>query len=307
MENNRLRSAYRYCEWLTYRHYENFPVASIFLPADKRPYVAAVYSFARSADDFADEARYQGRSLELLDQWRKALWACVQSGAGGEGQGAGNAGNGLVFSGVPLVSHPIFMALADSIRACRLPVQFLDDLLTAFAMDVTKRRYKDWEELMTYCRYSANPVGRIVLAVFNYHDSELNRLSDCICTGLQLANHWQDLGIDWGKDLLYIPKILLDQYGVDEREIERIRTEGATDRFRALMKELVDRAEAFFREGESLPDRVSGSLRLELRLTVFGGRAILNQIRKSDYDVFRNRPIISAFDKARLLVRGLVS
>ncbi len=298
MEKNKLRSAYRYCEWLTYRHYENFPVASILLPADKRPYVAAVYSFARSADDFADEARYQGHSLELLDQWRSALHACVQNGVGNVPHAP---------CPLPLESHPIFMALADSIRACRLPVQLLDDLLTAFAMDVTKRRYEDWEELMTYCRYSANPVGRIVLAVFDYHDPELDRLSDCICTGLQLANHWQDLGIDWGKDLLYIPMTLLNQYEVDEREIERIRREGATDRFRGLMKELVDQAEALFREGESLPDKVSGSLRLELRLTVFGGRAILDQIRKSNYDVFRKRPVISVFDKVRLLVRGLVS
>jgi squalene synthase HpnC len=296
MENLKLQRAYRYCEWIAYHHYENFPVASLLLPKEKRPHVAAVYAFARSADDFADEARYQGRSLGLLDEWRKALWAC-----------SGKT-NGHSWRGGISPEHPIFLALANSIRECNLSVQLLDDLLTAFSMDVTKRRYADWEEVLTYCRYSANPVGRLVLTIFGYQEPELHALSDKICTGLQLANHWQDLGIDLAKDLLYIPQTDLRAFGVTEGElVSFLSGEPVTGNFRALLKELVDRADALFVGGESLPSKVRGSLRLELRITGLGGRAILAQIRKGNYDPFSRRPKISTYDKVRLLGRGLVS
>ena len=301
MDELLLGQAYRYCQWITERHYENFPVASLFLPREKRPSVAAVYAFARSADDFADEAKYQGRSLELLKEWRSALWAC-----------SGNQ------NGHRLASHPIFLALADTIQRCRLPVQLLDDLLTAFTLDVTKRRYADWQELLDYCRYSANPVGRLVLAIFGCSDPELCALSDKICTGLQLANHWQDLRIDLAKDLLYIPKTLMDQFGVSESDLKQMlpdrRLAPAKGRclppesgFRALMQELVERADALFQEGEPLVAKVSGRLRLELRLTVDGGRAILQQIRRSDYDVFRCRPSLSSSQKVKLFLHAVVS
>ena len=298
-----LRQAYRYCEWITERHYENFPVASLLLPKAQRPFVAAVYAFARSADDFADEAKYQGRSLELLEEWRAAL-------------------RGSSASGNDLTRHPIFLALADTIERCHLDPQLLDDLLTAFIMDVTTRRYADWQELLSYCRYSANPVGRLVLAIFGYADPELFALSDSICTGLQLANHWQDLRIDLAKDLLYIPKTLMDQFCVSEEWLKQqclvtlrqslppTRSGAQGDRsadFRALMRELVDRADVLFQEGEPLVRTVSGRLRVELKLTVLGGRAILQQIRDSDYDLFRRRPVISTSQKAKMLLHAVVS
>ena len=290
MDELLLGQAYRYCQWITERHDENFPVASLLLPKEKRPSVAAVYAFARSADDFADEARYRGRSLELLKEWRAALWNCTSN-----------------HNGHPLAGHPIFLALADTIQRRRLPVQLLDDLLTAFTLDVTKRRYADWQELLDYCRHSANPVGRLVLAIFGYSDPELCALSDRICTGLQLANHWQDLRIDLAKDLLYIPKTLMDQFGVSETALKRVQAEGPTDEFRSLMEELVDRADALFQEGEPLVAKVSGRLRLELKLTVLGGRAILQQIRASNYDLFRHRPVVSASRKLKLLLDAVVS
>ncbi len=277
--------AYRYCEWITAHHYENFPVASWLLPARLRPHVAAIYAFARAADDFADEARYRGRSLDLLDRWRKSLW----SGA----------------------EHPIFIALSQTVREFDLPVQLLDDLLTAFTLDVTKRRYNDWGDLLMYCRHSANPVGRLVLALFGIRDAELERQSDCICTGLQLANHWQDLRIDWARDMLYIPQTLMREFKVTEEDLKNLAVHAspveARQRFRALMAELVSRARRLFDGGEPLTRRLNGGLRLEIKLTVLGGRAILNRIEKSDYDVFRHRPTISTLDKIGLLTRAALS
>ena len=293
MESHALRDAYRYCEWINIRHYENFPVGSWLLPARLRPHVAAIYAFARSADDFADERKYQGRSLALLAQWRAALR-----------------------EGSP---HPIFIALADTVRRFELPVQLLDDLLTAFTMDVTKRRYADWEELMTYCRYSANPVGRLVLLLCGVRDPGLHARSDAICSGLQLANHWQDLRIDAARDMLYVPRDAMDRHGVREGEFKpgiASSSPSGTPRndgwelpsgFVPLMRELVGRARGLFDAGEPLVARLSGGLRLEIKLTVLGGRAMLDRIERAGYDVFRRRPVLSGLDKAGLLTRALFS
>ena len=395
MDSAQISRAYRYCAWITARHYENFPVASRLLPARLRPQVAAVYAFARAADDFADEEKYSGRSLELLNRWRVALRACVIPPGGDpaaaprsslsqdktrrmETRDLASAGSppGRNPALAPLTSpspnrterketfdvaraesppgggnHPIFIALGDTIRRHHLPVQLLDDLLTAFTMDVTKRRYADWGELLTYCRYSANPVGRLVLALFGIHDPVLERQSDCICTGLQLANHWQDLRIDMARGMLYIPQDLMRQFGVTEEELRSYlpgtgdagdvppaaarssadpsflfpssRGRGLSEHgngrhdpaagpvpgepFRALMKELVGRAHALFDEGEPLVRNLKGGLRLEIKLTVLGGRAILDRIEKSNYDVFYHRPVISTFDKLRLLTAAVFS
>ena len=278
---NTISNAYRYCEWMTYRHYENFPVASWMLPKSVRPHVAAVYAFARAADDFADGARYAGRGLELLAQWRKGL-----------------------------PSHPIFIALADTVQKKKIPVQLLDDLLTAFTMDITKRRYADWDELMTYCRYSANPVGRIVLHLFDITDPAQHTLSDKICTGLQLANHWQDLRIDVARDMFYLPADLMKQHSVTEQEIKSYVIASAakqSDGYRAMMKELVARARLLFQEGKPLVGHLKGGLRAEIALTVLGGQTILDRIDAVNYDVFCHRPEISTLDKTRLLIRALFS
>ena len=325
MTKEALQRAYRYCGWITTHHYENFPVASWLLPAPMRPHVAAVYAFARAADDFADETRYHGRSLELLRQWRSAL----QDGS----------------------DHPIFIALSDTVRRYDLPIQLLDDLLTAFTMDVTKRRYADWPDLTNYCKHSANPVGRLVLLLSGLRDEELHTWSDDICTALQLANHWQDLRIDLARDILYIPQDLLRSYGVTETELNGYlpgtgdagdvppaaarssadpsswvcfeRGRGLSEhgngrhdpaagpvpskQFQALMKELVARARALFDSGEPLVRHLKGGLRLEIRLTLLGGRAILDRIEAADYDVFRRRPVLSTPDKLGLLTRALLS
>ncbi len=300
--------AYRYCEWITSHHYENFPVASWLLPTAKRRFVSAMCAFARAADDFAYEEKYQGRSLELLNGWKRALWACASDPDHPE-QGRlpfdGLRANGRV------EGHPIFIALADAIRRCRLPPQLLEDLLTAFTMDVTKRRYADWEELLTYCRYSANPVGRLVLAVFGRPEPALHELSDRICTGLQLTNHWQDLSLDLPrKDRLYIPLDLMARHGVTEADLKSFRPGTSYPQrdltpFKGLMAELVERTRAIFDAGEPLLDRVSGRLRLELKLTLLGGRAILDRIAAADYDVFSRRPVLSGRAKLNLLARAL--
>lgn len=294
-----LRDAYRYCEWINARHYENFPVGSWLLPARVRPHVAAVYAFARSADDFADEAKHQGRSLDLLAQWRAGLQQSVPGTDFGSRQ----------VPGTDLSSHPIFIALADTVRRFDLPVQLLDDLLTAFTMDVTKRRYADWEELMGYCRHSANPVGRLVLLLCGIRDPQLHAGSDSICTGLQLANHWQDLRIDAARDILYVPRDLMEKHGVKEEEIRRMAA-GANGGpppagYPALMQELVARSRKIFNDGAPLVGRLSGGLRLEIKLTLLGGRAILDRIEKAQYDVFHRRPVLSGLDKAGLLGRAL--
>ncbi len=293
MREEALQRAYRYCEWITAHHYENFPVASRLLPRALRPDVAAVYAFARSADDFADEARYRGRSLELLDGWRKNLWGRSD--------------------------HPIFIALADTVRRHDLPVQLLDDLLTAFTMDVTKRRYANWPDLMNYCRHSANPVGRLVLLLSRIRDEELHARSDDICTALLLANHWQDLAIDLGRDILYIPQDLMRSFGVTEQDLKGsdpkrpkgVRPQkaerGLTPEVLALMKELVTRTRALFDSGEPLTRHLKGGLRLEIKLTLLGGRAILDRIEAADYDVFLHRPVLSVTDKLRLLTQVIFS
>jgi len=304
MEPRVLRDAYRYCEWINAHHYENFPVGSWLLPARVRPHVAAVYAFARSADDFADEARYHGRSLELLEVWRKNLWAAC---------------NGVPKGSDPIRFHPIFLALADTVRRHDLPVQLLDDLLTAFTMDVTRRRTADWPELMNYCKHSANPVGRLVLLLYGLRDEEMHARSDDICTALQMANHWQDLRIDLARDILYIPQDLLRSFGVTEQDLKGsdpkrpkgvrplLAEKGLTPEVRALMKELVARARALFDSGEPLVRRLKGGLRLEIKLTLLGGRAILDRIEAVDYDVFRRRPVLSMPDKLGLLARALLS
>lgn len=287
MENNHLHEAYQYCQWLTYNHYENFPVASWLLPKEKRPFIAAIYAFARSADDFADEAKYRGKSLENLKWWREKLLACSTNGG---------------------ASHPIFIALADAIRQCQLPVQLLDDLLTAFTMDVTKRRYANWEELATYCRYSANPVGRLVLHVFGIEDPKLQEFSDSICTGLQMANHWQDLAIDFiEKDRLYVPQDFLTHHGVTEEELRATQRSPPSENIQHLLKELVFSARLLFDQGEPLLQACSGRLRLELKLTLLGGRAILDKIEQVEYDVFRRRPVLSTGAKLKLLAHALLS
>lgn len=274
-----LDEAFAHCEARARAHYENFPVG-LFVPKDKRRYVHALYAFARAADDFADERAYEGQRREKLDEWEARLHACYRGEA----------------------EDPIFMALRETVRRLEIPQQLLLDLLSAFRQDVVQSRYESWDELLDYCRRSADPVGRLVLLVFDQRDAALAPLSDAICTGLQLANHWQDLAIDLQKDRLYVPRELLLRFDVRESDLLEARLgEG----YRALMAELVGRTRALFAKGRPLCDRVGRELRFEMRLTWLGGTSVLERIEAVGYDVFRRRPRHGLLAKLGLARRAL--
>ena len=271
-------AAFAHCEALVRSHYENFPVG-LFVPKERRPYVWALYAFARQADDFSDEPEFEGERAERLDEWEARLHRATE--------------------GRP--DHPVFVALAETLSRLSIPKELLLDLLSAFRQDTVKRRYRTWDELIDYCRRSANPVGRLVLLVFGYHDPVLLPHSDAICTALQLANHWQDLAVDLEKDRIYVPAELLDGHSVHESDLFARRKEGG---FRPLMADLVSRARALFTNGRPLCDLVGRDLRFEMRLTWLGGSSILDGIERAGYDVFDRRPRHSAFDKLALAFRA---
>lgn len=273
-----VEEAFAFCEARARAHYENFPVG-LFVPKDKRRYVHALYAYARAADDFADEPMYEGMRAEKLDQWEARLHAAYEGRA----------------------EDPIFIALAETVRRLDIPKALLLDLLSAFRQDTIKTRYESWEELLDYCRRSADPVGRLVLLVFGYADPELPPLSDAICTALQLANHWQDLALDLRRGRIYAPRELMDRFGVKEWDLNAGRV---TPEFRALMAELVARTRALFARGRPLCDRLGKDLRFEIRLTWLGGSAILDGIEKAEDDVFRGRPRHGVVGKARLAWRA---
>lgn len=278
MSDITVEEAFEHCRRRARAHYENFPVG-LFVPKDKQPYVHALYAFARAADDFADEPMYEGMREEKLDQWERRLHAAY------EGQ----------------AEDPIFIALGETVRRLSVPKSLLLDLLSAFKQDVVKQRYDTWDELLDYCRRSADPVGRLVLLVFGQPDPELPAWSDAICTGLQLANHWQDLGIDVARGRLYVPRELMDRFGVKEWDLNASRV---TPEFQALMGELVARARDLFARGRPLCDRVGRELRFEMRLVWLGGASILDGIEAAGYDVFRRRPHHGLLAKARLAWRA---
>ena len=270
--------AFAFCEARVKAHYENFPVGLV-VPRDKRRYVHALYAYARAADDFADEPMYEGLRAEKLDQWEARLHAAYEGRA----------------------EDPIFIALAETVRVLAIPRPLLLDLLSAFRQDTVKQRYQTWDELLDYCRRSANPVGRLVLLIFGYRDDELFALSDRVCTALQLANHWQDLAVDLGRGRIYVPRELRDAHGVKEWDLNAGRV---TPGFEALMGDLVARTRALFVAGRPLCDRVGRDLRFEMRLTWLGGWTILDGIEGAGYDVFRRRPRHGFAAKARLAWRA---
>ena len=273
-----LDEAFAHCEARVRGHYENFPVG-LWVPREKRRYVHAIYAFARAADDFADERMYEGMRAEKLDQWEARLHAAYEGRA----------------------DDPIFMALAETVRTLAVPKELLLDLLSAFRQDTVKGRYATWEELHDYCRRSANPVGRLVLLLFGYREPALLPLSDSVCTALQLANHWQDLAVDLRKDRIYVPRQLLDRFGVKEWDLNAGRL---TEAFKGLMAELLSRTRALFDDGRPLCDRVGRDLRFELRLTWLGGSGILDLIESVGYDVFRRRPSYGLAGKLALAWRA---
>lgn len=275
-----LDRAYEYCERLARSHYENFPVGSMLIPKELRKHFYSIYAFARIADDFADEGYAEQHSererLDLLEQWRAML---MESAAG-------------------RATHPVFVALAETQACFELPVELFDDLLSAFKQDVTQRRYESREQLLDYCRRSANPIGRLILLLFGYRDEERHNWSDDICTALQLANHWQDVTVDLDKDRVYLPDEDLSRFNLEVDDLKR-RKNG--ERFRHLMKFEVDRTREMFGRGKPLCTSVHGRLGLELRAVWLGGMRILELIEQNDYDVFAHRPVITATDKLMIL------
>ncbi len=265
-------AAYATCLRLARAHYENFPVASRLLPKASRPHVAAIYAFARLADDFADEGdRTVEARLALLDDWQRRL----DEAASGRPQDDGSD------------ASRVFVALADTMRSHRLEPKLLEDLLSAFRQDVTVNRYEDWDHLLDYCRRSADPVGRLVLRISGYREARLDAASDAVCTALQLTNFWQDLERDFHKGRVYVPQAVVRAHGADEHDIGRRRL---TPAWRAAMGEAARRTRALFDEGRPVADGVRGRLRWELRATWLGGVRILDRLEACGFDVFRRRP-----------------
>jgi phytoene synthase len=278
-----IESAYQFCEQLARSHYENFPVGSVLVPKPLRQHFYSIYAFARTADDFADEGYDEEHSaqerLALLDEWRQMLRDSEQGQA----------------------THPVFIALAETRRQFDLPITLFEDLLSAFSQDVRVRRYETFAQLLDYCRRSANPIGRLILLLFGYHDKQLHRWSDDICTALQLANHWQDVRVDLAKDRIYLPAEDLAQFHLTYTDVQQ---QVASENFIALMKYEVRRAREMFTHGKPLCLTASGRLGLELRAVWTGGTRILDRIAASGYDVFTRRPVITTTDKLRVMVNA---
>ncbi len=267
-----------YTRWLATGHYENFHVVSVLLPKELHQDFYNVYAFCRWADDLGDEIGDRARSLALLRWWRESLWAKTPP------------------------THPVFVALQPTIAARGLSVQLFDDLIRAFERDQTQTRYADWADLLDYCVYSANPVGRLVLQLCGYHDEERARLSDFTCTGLQLANFWQDVHVDLEKGRIYLPLDLLARHGVAESEVLARRHSPA---FGAAMREAVDYARGLFDQGLALIPTLDPRLALDIELFSRGGYKILAKIEEMDYRVLERRPKIGKVERVWLLCQVL--
>jgi squalene synthase HpnC len=275
-----LEEAQQYCRRLAETHYENFHVASRLLPKRLRPHFQSIYAYCRISDDLGDEVSDPAQALALLEVWQQELATCYRGEA----------------------RHPVFVALRETIRICDIPKEPFADLLVAFRQDQVVSRYATMAELLGYCRYSANPVGRLVLYACGYRDLERFALSDETCTALQLANFWQDVREDWDRGRVYLPQDAMAAAGVDESTIAQGQ---ATPAFRALMQQQVEYAREMFVRGAKLIGRVDRELAVDLDLFTRGGLEILRAIERRQYDVLSARPTISKQRKVLLLLRAL--
>jgi squalene synthase HpnC len=274
-----LAEAQEYCRRLARSHYENFSVASWFLPERLRQHFFNVYAYCRISDDLGDEVGNPAASLQLLDQWEAELNAC--------------------YAGAP--RHPVFVALAETVRVCEIPKQPFANLLTAFRQDQTVTRYETFDDLLGYCLNSANPVGHLVLYLCGYRDAERQGLSDFTCTALQLANFWQDVSVDYGKGRIYLPLEDLRSFGVSESDLAASRN---TPAFCEMMRFEVERAREWFDRGLPLPGKVDKELAIDIELFSRGGQEILHAIEKQGYAVLGRRPAISKSRKLALVARA---
>jgi len=275
-------AAQRYTKWLATHHYENFNVVSWLLPKELHQHFYNVYSYCRWADDLGDEVPDKHRALELLGWWETELDVC--------------------YDGRP--SHPVFVALRETIIAKNVPKQPFADLLKAFRQDQVVKRYPTWETVLDYCVYSANPVGRLVLYLCGYRDEQRQKLSDATCTALQLANFWQDVSRDLEKGRIYIPLDCAVAHGLSEKELVGRKFD---QRYVALMKELVEHTRDLFQKGMPLASMVSGKLSVDLSMFSRGGLAVLDAIEAMGYDTLNRRPEVSKGKQVRLLGRAIVA
>lgn len=268
-----MNAAYAACLKIAREHYENFPVASRLVPAALRPHVAAIYAFARGADDIADEpGRTPDERLRLLDDWANALRSSPRS--------------------------PVFEALADTRQRFDLPIELFDDLISAFRQDVTTTRYESWDDVFDYCRRSANPIGRLVLRLAGVRRDETDAWSDAVCTALQLTNFWQDLAVDWERGRLYVPRRVWAAAGASTRDLDRRML---TPPWREALRQCAAVTAKLFADGRPVCDALSGRMRYELRATWLGGMRILEKLERVQFDVFTRRPTLTSTD---LLVIG---
>jgi squalene synthase HpnC len=276
-----LDQARAYTRWLATHHYENFHVATFLLPRRLRQDFYNVYAFCRWADDLGDEIGDPAESLRLLEWWRAELDAMYQGRA----------------------THPVFVALLPTTQRYGIPREPFANLIRAFVQDQTVTRYRDWEDLFGYCRYSANPVGRLALYLCGYSDPERQRLSDATCTALQLANFWQDVTVDLLKDRVYIPLAVMERHGC---AVEDLFGRRSTPAFRETMREAVEKARGLFLEGLPLRGMLNRRLAVDIDLFSRGGMRVLEKIEACGYEVLAARPSISRTERVRLLFASLV-
>jgi squalene synthase HpnC len=276
-----LAQSHRYCESLARGHYENFHVVTRLLPGKLRSHFYPVYAYCRWADDLGDETGDPARSLMLLDRWEEELDACYRGEA----------------------RHPVFVALRETIEQCQVPPEPFRDLITAFRQDQVKTRYETFDEVLGYCRFSANPVGRLVLYVCGYRDPEHQRLSDLTCTALQLANFWQDVARDYKTGRIYIPHDAMSRHSYSESDLAAGRYD---ERFAGLLRELVERTRDLFEQGLPLTSLVDNRLALDIELFSRGGMEILRLIERRNYNVLERRPFLDSADKALLIAATLL-
>jgi len=274
-----LEESCAYCRLLARTHYENFSVATWFLPKHLRQDFLNVYAYCRISDDLGDEVGDSTAALALLDAWETQLDAC--------------------YVGNP--RHPVFVALAETVRKFEIPKHEFSDLLIAFRQDQTVTRFETFDDVLAYCRYSANPVGHLVLYLCGYHDAERQQLSDYTCTALQLANFWQDVSVDYAKGRIYLPLEDLRRYSVSEEDLLQNRN---TPAFCAMMKFEVERARDWFERGLPLVKMVDSGLAVDLELFSRGGQEILNAIERQGFAVLGQRPVISKARKLALVARA---
>ncbi len=296
----RLARAYAACEALAQTHYENFPVASRLLPGPMRPHVAAVYAFARVADDIADE----GTDPPAIRKERLRIWqARLHHAVRPEEAGAPSAGNTEAAEAVAESRDElIFVALGHSIRLLNLPISLFDDLLSAFGQDITTTRYDSWDSVLDYCRRSANPVGRLVLRIAGRSDPALDRSSDALCTALQLTNFWQDFGRDWRAGRLYVPRSVQESCGAQRDDLA---SGTLTPAWVHAIEQCAEVTRRLFEEGRAVCDGVDGRLRFELRLTWLGGRRVLDRVVERGASLPTDRPSLGPVDVPALLWRAV--